>query len=186
MSLASLKDWAIDLAAMLAEVYCLPVNISQALADDIAEILEKANLRPRPGEPPPLLSVLEQSTFNASYERMARAEQVGQGIVAGGLTGESRHYLHSEVWAGFACACLALSYDISPSVLLYLVSGLSKVFDAYEIPQRPVQVLSAALLKDLPVDPRTLRAGASTENASKATNTSHKSEKKHAPVKRGA
>lgn len=158
MNLATIRDWAVDLAAVLAEVYCLPVNVSQALADDIASVLETADLRPRPGDPAPLLSVLEQSTFNTSYDRMARAEQVGQGIAAGGLTGPSRHYLRSEVWAGFACACLALCYDITPTTLLHLVAGLSEVFDAFGISHRPIQVLTATLLKDLPVDPRSMSA----------------------------
>lgn len=157
MTTVSSEDWAADFAAVLAETYCLPVAEAHALADELGEPLRAAKLVARPDGTPPY-RVLEQARMNASFERMANADQVGQGMALSRLRGGSSHRLSATAWAGFFCGNLALAYDITPGKLVQLVDQLAGVLERFSIPERPVQLLTRPLLADLPIDPRSLRA----------------------------
>ena len=156
MTTVTIEDWAADFAAVLAETYCLSVAEAQALADELAEPLRAARLVARPGGTPPH-RVLEQARTNASCERMASAEQVGQGMVQGRLRGTSDYRLSAVAWAGFFCGSLALSFDLTPGQLVGLIDRPACVFERFGVSERPVQLLTRPLLANLPVHPRPRR-----------------------------
>lgn len=150
MTTVTIEDWAADFAAVLAETYCLSVAEAQALADELAEPLRAARLVARPSGTPPY-RVLEQAKANASFERMAAAEQVGQGMALGRLRGTSDYRLGATAWAGFFCGSLALSFDLTPGQLVGLIDRLAGVLERFGVPERPVQLLTRPLLANLPI-----------------------------------
>lgn len=148
MEWVSIDDWALALTADIAEAYSLPVATSQALADDIRQTLRSRKLLPK-ADAPPLLSVYEQALFNAAMSRMVKAERTGEGIRVAGMRPSEAYHLTAEMWAGYVCGWLARAFEITPAILLSLVSDLSRVFESYDLSNRPLQVLDKPILAEM-------------------------------------
>jgi hypothetical protein len=158
LALVRPRDWADTFAAVLSEAYGLDVATALSLGIALSDVIEQADLRPRADAWLPV-QVLDQMALNASYERMAIAEQVDQGIAHLAPDAAADHVrIGPQVWAGFFCASLTMTYALDPVTFAGLMDGFCEAVSAHGLEERPVKVISRPLLRDLPIDRTKLRA----------------------------